>query len=129
MKTPFTKSFRSYFLFVVALGATFSFSGCDSLSDGGYPVVAYKLPDIVIGRAEGWNRDLESNPRIFEHTGNGTYLTYDAYSSDTRVADAYVREGILHVIAGLTGTTTVHVSAKDSDGDITETTFKAQIVP
>ncbi|HCR47983.1 MAG TPA: hypothetical protein DIW24_00010 [Bacteroidetes bacterium] len=100
-----------------------SFSACDqSFYDNGYPVVNYQIPNIVLGRAEAWSRDLIANPKVFVHTGGGT-LYYDARSTNNSVADAYVRNGFLYVVAGVPGSARVRVSAEDNDGEYAETEF------
>ena len=116
-------------LFIVALTSVVSFSACDSSYDSaGYPVVNYHIPDLVIGRAEAWSRDLLATPKVFTHTTDA-YLYFDAYSNNTAVADAYVRNGFLYVVAGVPGTAKIRVSAEDADGDYVEDEFIVTIDP
>ncbi|MBN8587280.1 MAG: hypothetical protein J0L94_03050 [Rhodothermia bacterium] len=104
--------------FVVLM--SLSFSACDqSFYDNGYPVVNYQIPNIVLGRAEAWSRDLIANPKVFVHTGGGS-LYFDARSSNNSVADAYVRNGFLYVVAGSPGVARIRVSAEDNDGEYAE---------
>ena len=107
--------------------SSFSFTGCDLYEATGYPVVENTIPDLVLIRAEGWRRDLESPPFIFAHTGEAR-LYYDAFSSDPVVASAYVRDDFLYVDAGVPGSTVIRVEAEDSDGEYAFVTFTVTVL-
>lgn len=118
---------RALWISFLALGAGLSFSACDAgYYSTGYPEVNYKLPNIVLGRAEAWSRDLIATPKVFSHT-TGDYLYYDARSSDTVVADAYVRNGFLYVTAGRPGAARIQVRAQDSDGEYAIVEFQVTV--
>lgn len=125
MKTR--KSFVSLAIIGFIALSVFSFTGCDLYESKGYPVVENTVPDIVLIRAEGWRRDLESPPYIFGHTGEAR-LYYDAFSSDPVVASAYVRDDFLYVDAGVPGTAVIRLEAEDSDGEYAYITFEVTVL-
>lgn len=117
---------------IFALVLSLIFAGCIEFFNeredcNGYVRVVNPIPDTtLVVDGPTYERNLESPPIVFEHTGDKV-IDYEAISTNREVAGALILNNVLNIEPRSVGVDTVLIRAKDACDKTAATTFEVTV--